>query len=212
MSIPEHTALGIPGRLRHALKKVGVSIARAAELCDIPYRTLQNYLLENRSPASDVLQKICNKFSINGHWLLTGDGNIFIQNPKSVSNSDLNWSLLRKILISIEKSEINSALYVNPSEKATAISIAYSDLNYLAQSHPKEAAKIFGDEKLFDAAVTQFFMRRMLSLMDDENVQDFLGRIAEDNPSQLVFIDNDGNLTNFEEWRERAEWDEKPSR
>lgn len=61
-------------RLRAVLDLRGLSIKDAAELCEIPYRTLQNYLLDERDPNAKSLVAIGTKLGISIDWLLTGDG------------------------------------------------------------------------------------------------------------------------------------------
>ncbi len=61
-------------RLRAVLDQRGLSIKDAADLCGIPYRTLQNYLLDERDPNAKSLVAISTKLGISIDWLLTGDG------------------------------------------------------------------------------------------------------------------------------------------
>lgn len=66
--------LGIAGRIRHILDSEGITIKEAADRCGIPYRTLQNYLLEDREPSARVLAQLGTQFGISLDWLLTGVG------------------------------------------------------------------------------------------------------------------------------------------
>ncbi|MCO3340367.1 helix-turn-helix domain-containing protein [Pseudomonas aeruginosa] len=61
-------------RLRSALEAKGLSIKEAAEACEIPYRSFQNYTLGLRDPNAEALGTISSRLGISVDWLLTGDG------------------------------------------------------------------------------------------------------------------------------------------
>lgn len=50
-----------------------MKVKEFSEQTGIPYRTLQQYLSDDRAPAADALTKICAQTNINIHWLLTGE-------------------------------------------------------------------------------------------------------------------------------------------
>ncbi|NMY74424.1 helix-turn-helix domain-containing protein [Pseudomonas sp. WS 5071] len=66
--------MSIATRLRSVLDKKGLSIKEASELVGIPYRTLQNYLLDEREPNAKALSAIRTHLGISVDWLLTGEG------------------------------------------------------------------------------------------------------------------------------------------
>ena len=57
----------------------GLSIKAFAELLDVPYRTLQNYLLNERDPSAEVLIKISDVLKVDLNWLMCGKGEMFYQ-------------------------------------------------------------------------------------------------------------------------------------
>lgn len=61
-------------RLREAIQAKGLKLKEAAELCGIPYRSLQNYTLCLREPNADALRMISSHLGISSDWLLTGEG------------------------------------------------------------------------------------------------------------------------------------------
>lgn len=61
-------------RLREALSLAGMSIKEAAERSGIPYRSMQNYLRDEREPGAEALKSISEQLGISIDWLLTGDG------------------------------------------------------------------------------------------------------------------------------------------
>ncbi len=68
----------IPKRLREVIKVLGLSLKKAAELCNIPYRSLQDYIYGSRKPRIDALVKISNSLRVSLDWLLTGKGSMFL--------------------------------------------------------------------------------------------------------------------------------------
>lgn len=65
----------------------GLNIKAFAELLDVPYRTLQNYLLNERDPSAEVLIKISDVLNVDLNWLMRGEGEMF---RGSMSESKLN--------------------------------------------------------------------------------------------------------------------------
>ena len=69
--------MSISNRLREVMEYKGLSIKAFAELLDMPYRTLQNYLLNERDPSAEVLIKISDVLNVNLNWLMRGKGEVF---------------------------------------------------------------------------------------------------------------------------------------
>ena len=69
--------MSINKRLKMVIEDNGMSIKEFSELCDIPYRSIQNYLLGERNIGADALKKVCTRLGININWLLTGEGSMY---------------------------------------------------------------------------------------------------------------------------------------
>ena len=69
--------MSISNRLREVMEYKGLSIKAFAELLDVPYRTLQNYLLNERDPSAEVLIKISDVLNVDLNWLMRGEGEMF---------------------------------------------------------------------------------------------------------------------------------------
>lgn len=69
--------MGIGIRLKEVLKDQDLTIKEVSKRCDIPYRTLQNYLLGEREPNAKALATIGTQLGISLDWLLTGEGNMY---------------------------------------------------------------------------------------------------------------------------------------
>lgn len=69
--------MSIAKRLKEVMEHKGLNIKTFAELLDIPYRTLQNYLLNERAPSAEVLIKVSDKLNVDLNWLMRGEGEMF---------------------------------------------------------------------------------------------------------------------------------------
>lgn len=69
--------MSISERLRSVLDAKGLSIKQAADTIGIPYRTLQNYLLDEREPNAKAMSALRTHLGISVDWLLTGEGSMF---------------------------------------------------------------------------------------------------------------------------------------
>ena len=72
----------IAKRLQLIKEKLGLSIKELAQITQMPYRTLYNYLSGEREPTPENLQKLVAHLGININWLLTGEGKMFIKKPR----------------------------------------------------------------------------------------------------------------------------------
>lgn len=69
--------MSISNRLREVMEYKGLNIKAFAELLNVPYRTLQNYLLNDREPSAEVLIKVGDKLNVDLNWLMRGEGDMF---------------------------------------------------------------------------------------------------------------------------------------
>lgn len=79
--------MSISNRLREVMEYKGLSIKAFAELLDVPYRTLQNYLLNERDPSAEVLIKISDVLNVDLNWLMRNEGEMFYS---LINSSKLN--------------------------------------------------------------------------------------------------------------------------
>ena len=110
--------MGISKRLHTLLKNKNISISKFSELTGIPYRTLQNYLGGTRSPTTENLIILCTRMGINFNWLLTGQGDMYLNSLDPTPTNDpthaeivqyfKNKTLAKRInwkLINLEKND-----------------------------------------------------------------------------------------------------------
>lgn len=74
----EDTAqLSLGKRLAQAISGLGLKTAEFCSECQINYRTVQQYITEDRTPSSEILGKIAAHSCIDINWLLTGKGRMY---------------------------------------------------------------------------------------------------------------------------------------
>lgn len=81
-------------RLKHIMEAKGFNLKTFAEQADIPYRTLQNYILSGREPSAEALMKLHTRLGINLNWLVSSNGEMFVDNVKEVNLTELEKALL----------------------------------------------------------------------------------------------------------------------
>lgn len=73
----ENTQMSTSERLKQVMEVKGFNLKTFSEQADIPYRTLQNYILTNREPSAESLAKLHSQLGINLNWLMSGKGEMF---------------------------------------------------------------------------------------------------------------------------------------
>jgi len=68
-------------RLKFLMNLLKINIKEFSVKTGIPYRTIQSYLLKERQPNYENLQKIATHLCVNLNWLLTGEGEPFVKKP-----------------------------------------------------------------------------------------------------------------------------------
>jgi transcriptional regulator with XRE-family HTH domain len=69
--------MSIKERLKQIIENKKLNITEFASICEIPYNTLQNYLLGRRTIGIDAVTKINVHLNINSNWLLTGQEEMY---------------------------------------------------------------------------------------------------------------------------------------
>lgn len=68
----------IGARLKEALAERGMSMTALSEGAGLPYNSVQNYAADRQMPGSEALIKIRQAAGISIDWLLTGEGDKFV--------------------------------------------------------------------------------------------------------------------------------------
>lgn len=85
--------MSVPERIRKCAEIVGSGdeLARKAE---IPRRTLETYLSGESDPKASRMAAICYAAGINGHWLLTGEGEMLLNTSKESHSPQLGGNII----------------------------------------------------------------------------------------------------------------------
>lgn len=77
--------MSIGKRLAQAIEGLGIKTVQFCRECEINYRTVQQYIHDERTPSAEILGKISAHSRIDINWLLTGQGEMYRDNlaPKS---------------------------------------------------------------------------------------------------------------------------------
>lgn len=70
------THLNISKRLNQLIELNQLTIKDFAERCDIPYRSMYNYVRSEREPNLEALSKMSKTFNVDLNWLILGEGEI----------------------------------------------------------------------------------------------------------------------------------------
>lgn len=84
------TQMNTSERLKQVMEVKGFNLKTFSEQADIPYRTLQNYILTNREPSAESLAKLHSQLGINLNWLMSGKGEMFGEIKSENITDELN--------------------------------------------------------------------------------------------------------------------------
>ncbi|NPV38325.1 MAG: helix-turn-helix transcriptional regulator [Brevinematales bacterium] len=70
---------GVGVRLEELRKQLNMTQQEFAKELNIPQRTYSNYENETNKIPPEILQLISSKFHVNLHWLLTGEGEMYLK-------------------------------------------------------------------------------------------------------------------------------------
>jgi transcriptional regulator with XRE-family HTH domain len=68
------------GRFRKVRSKKGLTQAKLAEVLDVSRSLIAQIDKYHAEPSKEIIIKIVMKLNINANWLLTGDGDMFLNN------------------------------------------------------------------------------------------------------------------------------------
>ncbi|OOF84575.1 hypothetical protein BKG93_07065 [Rodentibacter ratti] len=79
-------------RLKQVMEATGFNLKTFSEKANIPYRTLQNYILSDREPNAEALMKLHTHLGVNLNWLVSGKSEMFIsqENMQDLTQQEQN--------------------------------------------------------------------------------------------------------------------------
>lgn len=75
--------MSISERLKQVIEDKNLNIKAFSEISGIPYRSIQNYLRNEREPNVEALIKLKEAMNIDINWLLTGEGGMYHSLPNN---------------------------------------------------------------------------------------------------------------------------------
>jgi SOS-response transcriptional repressor LexA len=79
---------GLKERFASVRKKNELNVKKFAESLNMEATTVSSIESGKREPSKDVLLKLTSKFEINLHWMLTGEGEMFLSSSKSITTPE----------------------------------------------------------------------------------------------------------------------------
>lgn len=117
-------------RFREIRKKLKLTLREMAQVLAIPLSTVSKYEQGVIKPGVEILSRVCIKYKVNINWLLTGAGEMFLENEDiSKSNSHLKVNALKKD-DSMEIVSVSDRFLINPAEYKNLSCEDYDDVMY----------------------------------------------------------------------------------
>ena len=82
-------------RFLKLIEELGLNKKTFALEIDVTIRTLHNYMYNNRIPNGENLIKIKERFNVDINWLLTGEGDMFLDSNPVIVLSERERELLK---------------------------------------------------------------------------------------------------------------------
>lgn len=108
--------MSIKNRLKTVIEHKGLSLKAFSDLTEIPYRSIQNYLRDERDPNLEALVKIGTKTNVNLHWLITGEGKMLRDGVDETALSEKEVELL----LAYKQCDENTQTKINVAIQAIA--------------------------------------------------------------------------------------------
>ncbi|RDE71933.1 XRE family transcriptional regulator [Haemophilus sputorum] len=86
--------MSISERLKQIIESKKLNIKEFSELSGIPYRSVQNYLRNEREPNVEALMKLHTQLGINLNWLVSGNGEMLTDKTDILDLTKLEKELL----------------------------------------------------------------------------------------------------------------------
>ena len=67
------------GRIREVISDKALSLKAFSELLNVPYRTVQRYLAQDRALSAEFLQAMSDKLDVSASWVLSGKGGKYLE-------------------------------------------------------------------------------------------------------------------------------------
>jgi len=163
-------------RLKWIIKKLKLTTKEFAKRCNLSYRTLLQYANDQRKPCSENLKTIAMAFSVNLHWLITGQGYPF------VSSEDF---LEREEELEEKRKEEKRKYYDEKREKGAYLYSLSPGWHYLKDLKEREKSiaekreKRMVEELESELSFIRYCVEEVLSLPEEERYVKLLELIGD---------------------------------
>ena len=115
--------MSISERLKQVIEDKNLNIKAFSEISGIPYRSIQNYLRNEREPNVEALIRLKEAINIDINWLLTGEGKMY----RNLPNDELEAK---------EQTLINHYRMMSNDTQA-AFDVSFKELSKVYELSPK---------------------------------------------------------------------------
>jgi len=105
-------------------EKAGGKHTVFAKNAGIPTSTFQGYI-NGRPPHAEHLIRIREKYNVNINWLLTGEGEMFLDTPTSSEPSCIDIEVITKVIKGVEEYLRKAKKELEPDIKARLVALLY---------------------------------------------------------------------------------------
>ncbi len=114
----------IGDRIDAIIKEKGITKTKFAETLCVSQAYISKITIKGSIPSERLIEDICEKFEVSKEWLLTGEGNMFIQKTRSEAIADFMVDLLKEEESSYKRRFIEMLASLSVEEWALIESIA----------------------------------------------------------------------------------------
>lgn len=117
--------MGVSSRLREIAKIKSMSLKDISDVTGVKYRTIQNYVAEERSLGSEFLTAMSTHLGVSASWILSGEGPMMLPSTGERSIPQLDRDRLCLAIEAVEEGLDAFDRVASPEIKAGLIIAAY---------------------------------------------------------------------------------------
>lgn len=97
-------------RFRELRKTLGITLREMSQVLDIPLSTVSKYEQGIIKPGVEILSKVSTRYNVNLNWLLTGVGEMFIENKDNLLGASIDDFVRLKAVKADDYIKVHSTL------------------------------------------------------------------------------------------------------
>lgn len=111
-------------QLRKAIGEKGITQQELADTLGLKRNTIATYEIGKTVPSDRVISDICNRYSVNEHWLRTGEGEMFLPMTRGETIAKFAGELMKDEDDSFRKRLVEALAMLNEEQWEVLESIA----------------------------------------------------------------------------------------